>query len=84
MRLLAALRGPGSFLLPHPASPSPPGLAELAARKYKQAAKCFLLAAFDHCDFPEVRAKQRLALRGRRGLSHGTLGGLLPVGGGRV
>ncbi|XP_060027702.1 COP9 signalosome complex subunit 1 isoform X6 [Erinaceus europaeus] len=31
------------------------GLAELAARKYKQAAKCFLLASFDHCDFPEVR-----------------------------
>lgn len=33
----------------------PLGLAELAARKYKQAAKCFLLASFDHCDFPEVR-----------------------------
>ncbi|CAB1338337.1 unnamed protein product, partial [Coregonus sp. 'balchen'] len=31
------------------------GLAELASRKYKQAAKCFLLASFDHCDFAEVR-----------------------------
>lgn len=38
----------------------PPGLAELAARKYKQAAKCFLLASFDHCDFPEVRGRESL------------------------
>ncbi|RXN31507.1 COP9 signalosome complex subunit 1 [Labeo rohita] len=30
------------------------GLAELASRKYKPAAKCFLQASFDHCDFPEV------------------------------
>lgn len=45
-----------------PASPSSPcpGLAELAARKYKQAAKCFLLASFDHCDFPEVRGGGRV------------------------
>ena len=30
------------------------GLADLATRKYKSAAKHFLLANFDHCDFPEV------------------------------
>ncbi|XP_037113440.1 COP9 signalosome complex subunit 1 isoform X1 [Syngnathus acus] len=30
------------------------GLAELASRKYKAAAKCFLQASFDHCDCPEV------------------------------
>ena len=41
-----------------PPSPCPAGLAELAARKYKQAAKCFLLASFDHCDFPEVRDRR--------------------------
>jgi hypothetical protein len=41
--------------LASPVSSLPVGLAELAARKYKQAAKCFLLASFDHCDFPEVR-----------------------------
>ncbi|KAI4822756.1 hypothetical protein KUCAC02_008285 [Chaenocephalus aceratus] len=29
------------------------GLAELASRKYKPAAKCFLQASFDHCDCPE-------------------------------
>lgn len=51
---------PASLTLP-PSLPS--GLAELAARKYKQAAKCFLLASFDHCDFPEVRGHL-----GRRGL----------------
>lgn len=39
----------------------PLGLAELAARKYKQAAKCFLVASFDHCDFPEVRRGTRLS-----------------------
>lgn len=54
-----APQGPGSFLwmpgfILFPPAPAP-GLAELAARKYKQAAKCFLLASFDHCDFPEVR-----------------------------
>ena len=31
------------------------GLAELATKKYKSAAKYFLQANFDHCDFPEVR-----------------------------
>ncbi len=30
------------------------GLAELATKKYKQAAKYFLQASFDHCDFPDV------------------------------
>ena len=30
------------------------GLAELATKKYKSAAKYFLVASFDHCDFPEV------------------------------
>ncbi|KAA8584778.1 hypothetical protein FQN60_003472 [Etheostoma spectabile] len=29
-------------------------LAELASRKYKPAAKCFLQASFDHCDCPEL------------------------------
>lgn len=47
------------------------GLAELAARKYKQAAKCFLLASFDHCDFPEVRTMRELCGCGSwRGCRH--------------
>ncbi|XP_041362526.1 COP9 signalosome complex subunit 1-like isoform X1 [Gigantopelta aegis] len=29
------------------------GLADLATKKYKSAARYFLLASFDHCDFPE-------------------------------
>lgn len=40
------------------------GLAELAARKYKQAAKCFLLASFDHCDFPELLSCNNVAVYG--------------------
>ncbi|XP_065754165.1 COP9 signalosome complex subunit 1 isoform X2 [Phocoena phocoena] len=40
------------------------GLAELAARKYKQAAKCFLLASFDHCDFPELLSPSNVAVYG--------------------
>lgn len=32
------------------------GLAELAARKYKSAAKNFLQASFDNCECPEVSA----------------------------
>ncbi|XP_045425719.1 COP9 signalosome complex subunit 1 isoform X2 [Lemur catta] len=40
------------------------GLAELAARKYKQAAKCFLLASFDHCDFPELLSASNVAVYG--------------------
>ncbi|XP_012410334.1 COP9 signalosome complex subunit 1, partial [Trichechus manatus latirostris] len=39
-------------------------LAELAARKYKQAAKCFLLASFDHCDFPELLSPSNVAVYG--------------------
>lgn len=31
------------------------GLAELATKKYKTAAKYFLQASFDHCDFSEVK-----------------------------
>lgn len=62
----------------------PPGLAELAARKYKQAAKCFLLASFDHCDFPEVRGmrvsgEEPLLGLGKQGKG---LGAGLFVGGG--
>ncbi|PIK39375.1 putative COP9 signalosome complex subunit 1 [Apostichopus japonicus] len=30
------------------------GVAELATKKYKPAAKYFLQASFDHCDFPEL------------------------------
>uniref|UniRef100_A0A4W3KE28 G protein pathway suppressor 1 n=1 Tax=Callorhinchus milii TaxID=7868 RepID=A0A4W3KE28_CALMI len=40
------------------------GLAELATRKYKQAAKCFLLASFDHCDFPELLSPSNVAVYG--------------------
>ena len=34
------------------------GLADLATKKYKSAAKYFLQASFDHCDFPEVSLNQ--------------------------
>lgn len=40
------------------------GLAELASRKYKQAAKCFLSASFDHCDFPELLSPSNVAVYG--------------------
>ncbi|XP_048871382.1 COP9 signalosome complex subunit 1 isoform X2 [Brienomyrus brachyistius] len=40
------------------------GLAELASRKYKQAAKCFLQASFDHCDFPELLSPSNVAVYG--------------------
>ena len=30
------------------------GLAELAMKKYKSAAKYFLQASFDHCEYKEV------------------------------
>uniref|UniRef100_A0A8C7RZ58 COP9 signalosome complex subunit 1 n=1 Tax=Oncorhynchus mykiss TaxID=8022 RepID=A0A8C7RZ58_ONCMY len=40
------------------------GLAELASRKYKQAAKCFLLASFDHCDFAELLSPSNVAVYG--------------------
>ena len=32
------------------------GLANLASKKYKEAAKHFLKCQFDSCDFPEVRS----------------------------
>lgn len=44
------------FLTDHTMFVHVSGLAELASRKYKPAAKCFLQASFDHCDCPEVRA----------------------------
>uniref|UniRef100_UPI00358E854E COP9 signalosome complex subunit 1-like isoform X3 n=1 Tax=Myxine glutinosa TaxID=7769 RepID=UPI00358E854E len=40
------------------------GLAELATKKYKQAAKFFLLASFDHCDFPEMVSQNNVAVYG--------------------
>uniref|UniRef100_A0A8K9UMP2 COP9 signalosome complex subunit 1 n=1 Tax=Oncorhynchus mykiss TaxID=8022 RepID=A0A8K9UMP2_ONCMY len=40
------------------------GLAELASRKYKPAAKCFLQASFDHCDFPELLSPSNVAVYG--------------------
>uniref|UniRef100_UPI00358EDE97 COP9 signalosome complex subunit 1-like isoform X2 n=1 Tax=Myxine glutinosa TaxID=7769 RepID=UPI00358EDE97 len=40
------------------------GLAELATKKYKQAAKFFLLASFDHCDFPEMLSPNNVAVYG--------------------
>ncbi|XP_046893896.1 COP9 signalosome complex subunit 1 isoform X2 [Hypomesus transpacificus] len=40
------------------------GLAELASRKYKPAAECFLLASFDHCDFPELLSPSNVAVYG--------------------
>ena len=33
------------------------GLAELASRKYKSAAKNFLQSSFDNCECPEVNSK---------------------------
>ncbi|KAL1501884.1 hypothetical protein ABEB36_007124 [Hypothenemus hampei] len=40
------------------------GLAELATRKYKQAAKHFLQASLDHCDFPELLSPGNVAIYG--------------------
>ena len=40
------------------------GLAELATKKYKSAAKYFLLANFDHCDFPELLSPNNVATYG--------------------
>lgn len=36
------------------------GLAELASKKYKEAAKHFLKCQFDNCDFPEVSTSRSL------------------------
>jgi COP9 signalosome complex subunit 1 len=40
------------------------GLAELATKKYKSAAKYFLQASFDHCDFPELLSANNVAVYG--------------------
>ncbi|XP_071040671.1 COP9 signalosome complex subunit 1 [Parasteatoda tepidariorum] len=40
------------------------GLAELATRKYKSAAKNFLQASFDHCDFPDLISPNNVAMYG--------------------
>ncbi|XP_013408510.1 COP9 signalosome complex subunit 1 [Lingula anatina] len=40
------------------------GLAELATKKYKSAAKYFLQASFDHCDFPELISASNVATYG--------------------
>lgn len=40
------------------------GLADLATRKYKSAAKNFLLTNFDHCDFPELLSPSNVATYG--------------------
>ncbi|XP_033211756.1 COP9 signalosome complex subunit 1 isoform X3 [Belonocnema kinseyi] len=40
------------------------GLAELATKKYKSAAKLFLQASLDHCDFPELLSPGNVALYG--------------------
>ncbi|KAL0271003.1 UNVERIFIED_CONTAM: hypothetical protein PYX00_008249 [Menopon gallinae] len=40
------------------------GLAELATKKYKSAAKHFLQANFDHCDFPELLSPSNVAVYG--------------------
>lgn len=40
------------------------GLAELATKKYKSAAKHFLHASFDHCDFPEMISSSNVAMYG--------------------
>lgn len=40
------------------------GLAELATKKYKSAAKLFLQASFDHCDFAEMISTSNVAMYG--------------------
>lgn len=40
------------------------GLAELATKKYKSAAKHFLQANLDHCDFPELISSNNVAIYG--------------------
>lgn len=40
------------------------GLAELATKKYKSAAKHFLQANLDHCDFPELMSPNNVAMYG--------------------
>ena len=40
------------------------GLADLATKKYKSAAKYFLQANFDYCDFPELLSPSSVATYG--------------------
>ncbi|KAM7302840.1 COP9 signalosome complex subunit 1 [Ixodes scapularis] len=40
------------------------GLAELATKKYKSAAKNFLQASFDNCDFPDMLSPNNVAMYG--------------------
>lgn len=40
------------------------GLAELATKEYKAAAKHFLQASFDHCEFPELLSANNVAMYG--------------------
>lgn len=40
------------------------GLAELATKKYKSAAKFFLQASIDHCDYPELLSSNNVAVYG--------------------
>lgn len=40
------------------------GLADLATKEYKAAAKHFLQASFDHCDFPEIISPNNVAMYG--------------------
>jgi len=40
------------------------GLVQLAAKKYKEAAKHFLKCQFDNCDFPEVMSTNNIAVYG--------------------
>lgn len=40
------------------------GLAELATKKYKSAAKHFLAASIDHCDYPELLSSNNVAIYG--------------------
>lgn len=40
------------------------GLAELATKQYKSAAKHFLAANIDHCDFPELLSPNNVAMYG--------------------
>ncbi|CAG0889599.1 unnamed protein product [Darwinula stevensoni] len=40
------------------------GLAELATKKYKSAARHFLMANVDHCDFPDLMSPSNVAIYG--------------------
>lgn len=40
------------------------GIAELACGRYKSAARHFLQASLDHCDFPEVLSPSNVATYG--------------------